>query len=288
TIMTANSTKPVVVSGAAGNLGSAVASALADKGFKVLAASTDPRKLSAAESLRPVKMRYEDQASVEDALAGAHGLFLIAPPLDPQAPAKLKPVIDTAKKAQVEHIVFTSAFGVDQNEQNPLRIVERYIMDSGMNYTIVRPNFFMENFTSGFIAPMIAQGGIYLPAGEAETSFISTADIAAVAATVFETSLHGKAYNLTGPGALDHASVARIISDFAGKPITYQAISEEEMLRGAVENGLPEPQARYLGMLYAAVRSGWLAEVTGDVRSVTGRDPMDFQTFAARHAADWK
>ena len=286
--MTANSTKPVVVSGAAGKLGSAVASALADKGFKVLAASTDPRKLSAAESLRPVKMRYEDQASVEDALAGAHGLFLIAPPLDPQAPAKLKPVIDTAKKAQVEHIVFTSAFGVDQNEQNPLRIVERYIMDSGMNYTIVRPNFFMENFTSGFIAPMIAQGGIYLPAGEAETSFISTEDIAAVAATAFETSLHGKAYNLTGPGALDHASVARIISDFTGKPITYQAISEEEMLRGAVENGLPEPQARYLGMLYAAVRSGWLAEVTGDVRSVTGRDPMDFQTFAARHAADWK
>jgi uncharacterized protein YbjT (DUF2867 family) len=88
--------------------------------------------------------------------------------------------------AGVDHIVFISALGVDQNEEAPLRIIERHLMNSGVNHTIIRPNFFMENFSTGFIAPMIAQGGVFLAAGDGKTSFISTRDIAEAAAVAFE------------------------------------------------------------------------------------------------------
>ena len=78
-----------------------------------------------------------------------------------------------------------------------------------MPWTILRPNFFMENFSSGIFAAMIKdQGGIFLAGGDGRTSFISTSDIAEVAAVVFESGGRGSVFNLTGPEALDHTEVA--------------------------------------------------------------------------------
>ena len=161
-------------------------------------------------------------------------MLLIAPPLDVESPAKLSPVIDRARALGVGHIVLNSALGVDADENAPLRRIERHLMASGAGYTILRPNFFMENFTTGFLAPMIRQGEIYLAAGDGRTSFISTADIAAVAAEAFAGGHQGREYNLTGPEALDHTEVAQLISQASGRTITYHAISEEEMLAGAM------------------------------------------------------
>ena len=75
-------------------------------------------------------------------------------------------------------------------------------MASGVPYTILRPNFFMDNFSTGFLAPMVKGGAIYLAAENAKTSFIAATDIAAVAAVAFAEGLAGKEYNLTGPEAL--------------------------------------------------------------------------------------
>jgi uncharacterized protein YbjT (DUF2867 family) len=98
----------------------------------------------------------------------------------------------------------------------------------------------------------------------------------------------GSEYNLTGPEALDHDKVARIISEISGRQIAYHALSEEAMLQGARDQGLPEGAVQYMGILYGAVRSGWLAAVTTDVQSVTGRAPVTFGDFAQANAAAWK
>jgi len=172
--------KKILVTGATGNLGSAVVKALTRKGFDVIAESTNPVKAEIPRDVEAVKVVYEEPDSVDTAFKGFSGLFLIAPPMDPEAPSKLIPVIDKAKAAGAGHIVFNSALGVDHNEEAPLRIIEQYLKASGVNYTILRPNFFMENFSTGFIAPMISDGGIFLVAGDGKTSFISTKDIAEV------------------------------------------------------------------------------------------------------------
>jgi uncharacterized protein YbjT (DUF2867 family) len=283
-----NDQKKILVTGANGNLGGAVVRALNRGTATVIAAGTHPENMQTPQGLEARKIDYVQPETVAAALRGVDGLFLVAPPLDPEAPAKLNPVIDRARDAGVRHIVFNSALGVDQNDAAPLRVIEKHLMASGLEYTILRPNFFMENFSSGFLAPMIAQGGIFLAAGDAGTSFISVDDIAAVAAAAFEKAHFGAAYNLTGPAALDHAQAAKIISEASGRQIQYHALTEQAMLQGARDQGMPEGAVQYMGILYGAVRSGWLATVTADVEKVIGRPSVTFGEFAQKNAAAWK
>lgn len=283
-----NDQKRILVTGANGNLGGAVVRALNRGTVKIIAGGTHPETMQTPRGIEVRKIDYVQPETVAAALSEVDGLFLVAPPLDPEAPAKLNPVIDRARAAGVRHIVLNSALGVDQNDAAPLRVIEKHLVAAGLDYTILRPNFFMENFSSGFLAPMITQGGIFLAAGDAGTSFISVEDIAAVAAAAFEKELFGAEFNLTGPVALDHAQVTHIISEVCGRKIQYHALSEEAMLQGARDQGMPEGAVQYMGALYGAVRSGWLAAVTDDVEKVTGRPPMSFGDFAQKHAADWK
>jgi uncharacterized protein YbjT (DUF2867 family) len=279
--------KTILVTGASGSLGRAAVAALSASEFNVRAASRHPQP-SSDPAVQAIHFDYSDASTHQPALEGADGVLLIAPPLDVDSPAKLNPVIDRAKALGVVHIVINSALGADADENAPLRRIERHLMESGASFTILRPNFFMENFTTGFLAPMVRQGGIWLAAGDGRTSFITTRDIAAVAVEAFVGAHHGMSYNLTGPQALDHTEVARLISQASGRAISYHAISEEEMLRGAMQNGLPESAAKFMAFLYSVVRNGWAAGVTNDVQQVTGRPPLSFEEFARLNAAVWK
>ena len=276
--------KTILVTGASGSLGRTAVSALSAKGFSVRAASRNPQYL-AGSGVETVHFDYSDRASHQAALEGVEGILLIAPPLDVEAHVKLIPFIDQAKASGVEHMVLNSALGVDANEAAPLRKIERHLATSVAGYTILRPNFFMENFTTGFLAPMVRQGAIYLAAGDGKTSFISVRDIAAVAAAAFAGGHQGKEYNLTGPEALDHYEVVRLLSQTSGREIAYHAISEEEMIQGAVQNGLSRSSAEFMAMLYSVVRNGWAAGVTNDVQQVTGQAPQSFAEFV-RQSAD--
>lgn len=281
--------KEVLVTGASGNLGREVVKTLLARQYAVRAATRDTNKIASGEGVSPVVFDFAHPGTFASAMDGVNGLFLIAPPMDPEAPQKLAPVIDKARQLGVEHVVFNSALGVDQNEQAPLRMVERTLMDSGLNCTILRPNFFMENFSSGFIAPMIKhENGIFLAAYDGKTSFISTVDIAEVAATAFAENLYGKEYNLTGPEALDHAQVAQVIGQATGKQVAYHALEEEAMLQGARENGMPEAAVQYMRVLYEVVRAGYMAAVTDDVETVTGRRPLGFSEFVNRNVGCWQ
>ncbi|MDF7809569.1 NAD(P)H-binding protein [Pontiellaceae bacterium B12219] len=277
----------VLVTGATGNLGGAVVEALKANNVEVKAGARNPDKLN--PGTESVRFDYLDTATFSAALEGVQGIFLQAPSMDPTAPEIMKPFIDAAQTAGIQQVVLNSALGVDANEEAPLRKVERILIDSDLSYTVLRPNFFMENFSKGFIAPMIAQAdAFFLAADDAKTSFISVEDIAAVAATAFAEGLTGKAYNLTGPRALNRTEAAALISKAAGKIITYQAIPEEVMLQGARDNGMPEGAVQYLAVLYQAVRNGWTEATTSDVEQVLGRTPIRFEEFALKNSNAWK
>lgn len=275
--------KTVLVTGATGNLGQEVVATLAARGFTVRAASRRPFATT-SPAVSWVPFDYLDPATHQAALEGVDGIFLIAPPLDVDSPAKLCPVIDKAKEMGISRIVLNSALGVDAAPEAPLRKIELHLMASGINYTILRPNFFMENFTTGFLAGMVQQGAIYLAAADGRTSFISAKDIAAVAAEALGGGHDGKEYNLSGPEALTHDEAAQLISQAAGRTVSYHGISEEDMIAGAIKNGLPESAAGFMAMLYTVVRNGWAAGITEDVRRVTGRPAVSFAVFAKQSA----
>jgi uncharacterized protein YbjT (DUF2867 family) len=272
----------VLVTGATGVLGRVIVDALLEARLPV---RQGVRTLSKATSkAETVHLDYRNPATIAPALAGASAIVLMAPPLDAEAPAFLGPVIAEARRAGVTHIVLISAFGVNHNEQAPLRVVEHLLIDSGVPYTILRPNFLMENFSEGPQANGIRTGGVIpLAAGDGKTSFVSTRDVAAAVVAVLQQSLTGKELDLTGPSAIDHAEVARIISAASGRTVAYQALTEEQMLDGATSHGMPAPAVAYLGVLYGVVRAGHAAGVTNDFETLTGRRPTTFEAFA--HAA---
>ncbi len=269
----------VLVTAANGALGQAIVRAAGDAGLPVRQAVRHLEK--ANPNVEAVRLDYADPTTIAPALAGVSAIVLMSPPLDPNAPAQLGAVVDAAKAAGIRHIVLISAFGVNHNEQAPLRVVEHLLIDSGVPFTILRPNFFMENFSQGSLASGIReQNAIYLAAGDGRTSFISAQDIATVVVTALQQRLTGREFDLTGPAALDHAEVAKIISDVSGRAVVYHAVTEEQMLAGARSHGMPEPAVGYLGVLYGVVRAGFAAGVTGDFEKITGRKPMTFEAFA--------
>jgi uncharacterized protein YbjT (DUF2867 family) len=279
--------QPILVTGASGVLGRALVPAFTQSGLAVRQAVRSLEK--AKPGVESVRLDYNDPATVGPALAGAGGLLLMAPSLDPNAPAELRPVVEGAKSSDVQHIVFISALGVNHNEQAPLRVVEHIVMDSGIPYTILRMNFLMENFSEGFLASGIkGQNGIFLAAGDGKTSFVSTRDIAAVALAAFRKPLSGRELDLTGPEALDHREAAAIISEVSGRHVTYHSLTEEQMVAGARALGMPEPAITYMTVLYGVVRAGYAAAVTSDIEKVTGRKPATFREFAQANAAAWK
>lgn len=277
----------ILVTGATGKLGSTVAEALVDKGINVRAATRQTTKIKWTKQVQPVVFDYDDQGLYKAALDKISGVFLIAPPLDAQAPAKLIPFIDNAKQMGVRHVLFISALMADMNEQSPLRIIEQHLLKSGLECTILRPNFFMENLSTGWLAPSIAAGGIRLAAGDAKTSFISVEDIARVAAVCLIEKRSGQ-YNLTGPEALTYGEAAKIISDVCGRTVTYYPLTETEMTRLAREQGMPESALQYMLPLFDLVRSGLMAQITGTVREVTGKIPVSFKEFARKNAEIWR
>ncbi|MGO9019576.1 MAG: NmrA family NAD(P)-binding protein [Syntrophobacteraceae bacterium] len=279
----------ILVTGASGRLGNALVEALVERGINVRAATRQTTKIKWTGLVQPVVFDYEDRGLYKAALDGVSGVFLVAPPLDAQAPAKLIPFIDKAREMGVRHVVLNSVLKADSNEQNPLRIVEQHLLKkSGLDCVILRPNFFMENFSSGWFAQMIANGEIRLPAGDAKTSFISVLDIARVTADCLLEKHSGAQYNLTGPEALGYGEAARMISDVCGRTVTYNPISETEMMKDAREQGMPESAIQYIGQLFAYTRKGLMGEITNTVLELTRKAPISFREFARRNADRWK
>jgi len=279
----------ILVTGATGNVGREVVTYLLKNGFKVRAATRHPEKAKFPAGVEAVRMDYNDMASVESAVKDIYGAFLIALPMDPRSDEKLNPVIDLAKKAGVKHIVLNSVLGADKNEQVPVRKAEHHLMESGVKYTIIRPNFFMENFSSGYATQSIRdQHGIFLAAGDGKTSFISAKDIGEAVAVIFAEKHFGKEYAMTGAQPLDHAQVAEIISNATGEKITYHPLTEEQMLQGFRDAGVPEDAVQFAGMLYAIVRQGLASVVTPEIEQLIGHKPTTFEQFAKTHASAWK
>ena len=234
--------------------------------------------------LEAVHLDLNDEASVKAAVAGVDAVYLASPADFPPEPEKR--LIDLAKAAGVKKIVKLSAMGVDAAPQSALRQVELHLEASGLKWTVLRPTWFMQNYTTSNAQP-IRQGTLAEPAADAKTAFIDARDIAAVAARVLLDDAHaGKTYTLTGPELLTRKDVVATLSKELGRPVSYVAVSDAQF-RDAVKGFLSPAYLELLSTLYAGVRAGWTERRTDDVQQVLGRAPVAFAQFAKDHRAVW-
>ncbi|MFE3260374.1 NAD(P)H-binding protein [Nocardia sp. NPDC059091] len=269
-----------LVLGATGKTGSRVASRLRAAGIGVR---------TAARTGADVRFDWGDARTYAPALAGAERVYLVGPVGRIDFAGQVAAFLDQAEAAGVGHLTYLSAYGVDAAPpEMATRSVELDLIGrTGLSHTILRPAWFMQNFSETFLAPV--NGVIAVPTGNGAEAFIDADDIAAVAsATLADPAAHaGAQYTLTGPEAITVADAAAIISRVSGTTVTHLDIDRDEWIAAAIAGGIPDEYASVLRMLTETIASGHGSRPTGDVEKVTGSAPTDFTDFAHRTAAAW-
>lgn len=273
-------TDTILILGGTGKTGARVAKLVREAGATAR---------TAARTGADVRFDWADPASHDTALAGVHALYLVPPAFRLDHAAEVLAFADRAVTAGVRAITYLSAHGVEHAPPaTALRAIELGLLKrDDVALTILRPAWFMQNFSEGFAQSGIANDGVIaLPAGNGTEAFVHAEDIAAVAtAALLDPATHaGQAYAITGPEALTHAEVAATVAAAAGRPVVYTDVAAEEWTAGATAAGLPADYARMLAGLLMLIKDDHGARPTDTVQRVTGRPPTDLATFAKRAA----
>ncbi len=283
----------ILVLGATGNVGTSLVQYLVEKGESVKAAIYPPEleKYNTPTRVEAVPYDYYKSETHAPALQDVDRIYIISKDTDIEPDKVLNPFIDKAKAVGVKQIVLMTGMGVERaSDKLGYRRLEKYVIASGIDYTILRPNWFMQIFKAPFILATIKRhGSISLPAGHGKLSFIDAHDIAAMAAEALTEEKHrGKEYTLTGGEALSFAEGAEIISKVTKRTINYCESSIDELHKVISEmGGYPGPIDQIERMFYT-VREGMVASIDMSVHEVLARPPISFEQFVQNNAHVWQ
>jgi uncharacterized protein YbjT (DUF2867 family) len=281
----------ILVTGSTGKVGSQVVQQLAADGINVRAAVQATSKINAIKRVgaEPAVIDFKRPGTFQPALRGVERIFMVTP-FVPNMVEIAANLVEEIKKAGIKQIVRLSAMGADAEPAITLgrwhREAEKVIEASGIDYTFLRPNMFMQNYLS--MPTIKAQGAFYMPTGDGKASYVDTRDIAAVAVAALTKSGHeGKAYEVTGPAALDNYQVAEILSKVTGKKIDYVSVSDDDARKGMRNADIPEWAIDVLLELYGIQRAGYTSHISPAVEQVTGKKPIAFEQFAKDYVEDF-
>ena len=276
----------ILITGASGAVGSAVLQEVSKGGqpFRAMYRSQSEAQKAPA-GISTILADFASKESLAPALAGVDVVFLVCSPI-PQLVELESNVIEVSRQAGVKHVVLSSALGAEDYPKSfPSwhRAVEDRLKISGLGYTILRPNGFMQNVLA-YNAPSIrAQGAFYAALGNAKISHVDVRDVAAVAAKVLQSpgGHSGKTYELNGPESVSNTELAQRISLVAGRTVTYVDIPETAQRKSMLELGMPEWQVDAILDLQRYYVQGGGNKVTGLLAELLGRAPIHLDSFLA-------
>ena len=265
----------IVVTGATGNVGRAVADALLAHGHRVRAiVRSEQADVPAGASV--VVGDLDRPESVGPALAGADGIFLLAGYQGEQG------ILDGAVAAGVRRIVLLSGGGAAAAD--PDNAISRFqlaaedrVRSAGLAWTILRPHAFFTNVLR-WPAVRAGEGVVRAPFADVPIAAIDPGDIGEVAAVALTEDGHAdQVYDLSGPESLRPADQVEILDDVLGWQLSFEPLSDDEA-RAELRADMP---AEYVDAFFGFYVDGNLDEsaVVPTVEKVVGRPPRRF--------ADW-
>lgn len=241
----------------------------------------------ASRSRGDVIVDLDDSSTWAPALGGTRAAYLLEPEMQATEWGQLRipRFVEAAVAAGLQRLVLLSAPGVEGNEKHPLWRAEEAVRNSRLEWTIVRPTWFAQNFSEVLWRPGILAGTLALPAGDGATAFADAEDIADVATTALIHDGHnGETYVVTGPRAVTFGEATDLISAAIGRRIRYVDISDEEFIHAQVADGVPADVAKLLAGIYAAIRAGNAAATFDGVPRALGRPARPFESYVSTTA----
>lgn len=291
--MTQSKSAKILITGATGNVGKELIKYLSSKGipFRAMVRSIDQAKDFTTQNFPGIEFilgDFNNPKSLENALKGMEKAFLLTNSSE-LAEQQQAAFVNAAMRAGIKHIVKLSQWAADVN--SPVRflryhaVIENLIKESGMAYTFLRPNLFMQGLL-GFRDTIINQNQLFGAIGDAAISMIDTRDIAAAAGEALSSQGHeGKIYDLTGPESLSHYQMAEKLSAILGRQIEFIDITPQALKQTLLHVGFPEWQAEGLVEDYAHYKLGEAAELKSGVKDATGNEARSFDKFVIEYAS---
>jgi uncharacterized protein YbjT (DUF2867 family) len=247
---------------------------------------------SAGRSNSDAFFDWSDPTTFRSALADTSALYLVPPAMVASPAPQVERLLGIAKDVGIRRVVAVSSLGITfptEPEGSGRHQFEDVVRRSGIEWSILRPSGFMQNFSEGFMLPAIQRAGaVPSAAGFGKVAMVDTGDIASVAmAALTRGDLPGRTLAITGPTPLDFAEMIELISTAAGRRIAYHAVEEPQMAQMMNAAGVPRDYASMLLRDQQAIRTGHAAVTTTTVRDVTGREPKSFQEFTRENANAW-
>ncbi len=283
-----NNQPKILVTGAAGHLGSLVVAELVRSlGYpveQIIAASRNPDQLVewAKLGVETRKADFTDVAGLAEAFRGVDRLLLISTdsPVNELRLGQHLHAVEAAKLAGVQSIVYTSMPKAEDSAVSFASVhlgTENAIKASGLTYTILRNGWYFENLAVT-IPGAVSSGTLYSAAGDGGISYLSRQDLAkaAAAALVAGSEFENETLTLTGETALSYPAIAAKVSEAVGKPISVVQVPVGAIIEGAKSHGLPEVVATMIASFDAATAAGDLSVVTSDYERLTGKKPTPF------------
>ncbi len=263
----------ILITASTGNIGSYLSKALHQKKIPFTAATRNPEEAEKKLGFKPGTffLDFKDPSSFAPALKDIEILFLCGPSATPGAEKLIMPLVEEAARQKVKHIVFIASYPD----------IMEFIKGSGMNYTFLRGNFFMQNFEMYQTEDIRDQDQIFMPTGKGKAPFIHTRDIGEVAAEVIENpgEYEGKTLYLTGPEALDHYEAAEIFTDVLGRKITYREPADETYRKVMKERGFSEDYINAMITVFGKIKKGQVAQTSNQVEEVLDRKPSSLREY---------
>ncbi|MCS4436689.1 NmrA family NAD(P)-binding protein [Aquiflexum gelatinilyticum] len=280
----------VVITGATGSVGKAVLSSLRniDHQLDLYAGvrNVEADKIS-LEGLKTSLLKFDfmDFKTCEAALENCDILFLLRPPQISDTEKYFKPIIDACQDKGVKHIVFLSVQGVENSRIIPHHKIEKMIVGSKINYTFLRPAYFMQNFTTTLRKDLVTKKQIFLPAGESKFTLIDVMDIGEVAANILiNIKQHiNESYDLTNGEKLTFSQMAKILSNGLGTQIKFQSPNLMRFFLTKRKENMPTMFILVMIMLHYFPRFQKESETTDWVAKITGRQPRTFAQFISEN-----
>lgn len=278
----------IAIIGGTGTTGKYVIEELSRKGasFRCIVRDAERAREALGDGVETVIGDISDPATVEAGCAGCDTLFLLSPH-NPALGQQQSDAIDAAKRAGVTRIVKLAGMMTNPDMRIPAQhgIAERYLQESGTAWTIVRPNFFMQNLlnTAGAVK---GQGKMMMPFDpETPIGMIDARDSAAVcAAALTEDGFAEKLLEVTG-GLVTLNECAAALSSVLGTEVPFVQAPLEMAQKMAMDNGAPDWAAEHIGNIVKDIEAGTMSRDTGTVAEILGRPARTIAGFFKDHAA---